>query len=137
MAARVRESPLVAPAAVQVGEAWRMQKAQQAAEIVERQSGTVVAGVSSAMARPAVEHRACREPLEARQAPRESPAWHALWRVVVLPVAGSAELRAAMRLHLHRKAQTCACTHPPRVVERQPVEFAPSGVTPQRKVGGP
>jgi hypothetical protein len=51
---------------------------------------------------------------------------------VVLPEAALAEHPAAMRLHLHWEAQTCACTHPARVIAPQSVEFAQPVVTVQR-----
>ena len=108
-----------------------MGKARQVVETAGKVSGTV-----AAEAPQVVEHRACWEPQEAKQTPWGSPARHALRPVVVLPEVAPAEHPAVARLHLHREAQTCACTHPARVIAGQSVEFAQPVVTVQQEAAG-
>ena len=108
-----------------------MGKARQAVETAGQVSGTV-----AAVAPQVVERRACWEPQEAKQTPWGSPARHALRPVVALPEVGPAEHPALARLHLHREAQTCACTHPARVIAGQSVEFAQPVVIVQQKAAG-
>jgi len=54
---------------------------------------------------------------------------------VVLPEVAPAEHPAVARLRLHREAQTCACTHPARVMAGQSVEFAQPVVTVPQEAG--